>query len=140
MVAKSLNPGWRTITLNVVRDATAPVSVVVDTGTGGQPQERTQYLLNRDRGAILKTTGFANGSLGQRLRAFVRFGHTGEYYGLPGQAIAGLSSLGACVLVYTGLSLSIRRLRAKLGRKEGSMLDRKLVREYEAVETAARAD
>jgi uncharacterized iron-regulated membrane protein len=57
-----------------------------------------------------KSDAFADGSLGQRLRAFVRFGHTGEYGGLLGQTIAAIASLGACVLVYTGLSLAIRRL------------------------------
>ncbi len=52
-----------------------------------------------------------------RLLATVRFGHTGEYGGLPGQVIGALASLGACMLVYTGLSLTIRRLRARLQRK-----------------------
>ncbi|MBV9227147.1 MAG: PepSY domain-containing protein [Acidobacteriaceae bacterium] len=116
-VTKSLNADWRTITLNVVRDANAPVSAVVDTGTGGQPQKRTQYLLDRETGTVVKTSTFADGSLGQRLRAFVRFGHTGEYGGWLGQVIAAIASLAACVLVYTGLSLSIRRLSAKLKSK-----------------------
>jgi uncharacterized iron-regulated membrane protein len=116
-VAKTLNPDWRTITLNVARGASTPVSATVDTGTGGQPQKRTQYLLNRDTGRVIKITSFADGSLGQRLRAFVRFGHTGEYGGLPGQVIAAIASLGACMLVYTGLSLTIRRLRARLKRQ-----------------------
>jgi hypothetical protein len=102
--AKTLNPAWRTITLNIARNAKAPVQAVIDTGTGGQPQKRTQYVLNRDTGAVVKTSSFADGSLGQRLRAFVRFGHTGEYGGWMSQVIAALSSLGACVLVYTGLS------------------------------------
>lgn len=113
-VAKTLNPDWRTITLNVARGAIAPISATVDTGTGGQPQDRTQYALNRDTGRVLKSTSFADGSLGQRLRMFVRFGHTGEYGGLPGQVIAAIASLGACLLVYTGLTLAIRRLRARL--------------------------
>jgi uncharacterized iron-regulated membrane protein len=116
-VAKTLNAHWRTITINIVRDANAPVSAVIDTGTGGQPQKRTQFWLNRDTGAVVKTSTFAEGSLGQRLRAFVRFGHTGEYAGWFGQAIAAIASLGACVLVYTGLSLAIRRWAAKLKRK-----------------------
>jgi uncharacterized iron-regulated membrane protein len=117
LAAKTVNPDWRTITLNVARDANAPVSASIDAGTGGQPQRRTQYLLNRATGAVVKTTNFADGSLGQRLRAFVRFGHTGEYYGWAGQAIAAAASLGACVLVYTGLSLSIRRLITTLKRR-----------------------
>jgi len=114
--AKSVDPHWRTITLTLVRDAKSPVQVIVDSGSGGQPQKRTQYLLNRDTAAILKTTTFGDGSLGQRLRAFVRFGHTGEWGGWPGQLVAALVSLGACVLVYTGLSLSIRRLMTRLNR------------------------
>ena len=115
--AMGLNPEWRTITLNVARIPNAPVSASVDTGTGGQPQKRTQYLLNQETGAVVKTVAFTDGSLGQRLRAFVRFGHTGEYGGLVGQAIAGLASLGACFLVYTGFALAIRRLLANLKRR-----------------------
>jgi uncharacterized iron-regulated membrane protein len=67
---------------------------------------------------------FADGSLGQRLRAFVRFGHTGEYGGWPGQIIAAFASLGACVLVYTGLSLAIRRLARALKGKKVQLSDR----------------
>jgi uncharacterized iron-regulated membrane protein len=39
-----------------------------------------------------------------------RFLHTGEAGGWPGQTLAGLASAGAAVLVYTGLSLALRRL------------------------------
>lgn len=77
-VARSVNPDWQTITINVARDASVPVAVVIDTSTGGQPQKRTQCLLNRNTGAVVKTSTFADSSLGQKLRAFVRFGHTGE--------------------------------------------------------------
>jgi uncharacterized iron-regulated membrane protein len=125
MIAKALNHDWRTITLNIARDAHAPVAAVIDTGTGGQPQKRTQYLLDRNTGAVVKESTFADTSLGQRLRSFVRFGHTGEYYGALGQAIAGLASFGACLLVYTGLSLSLRRLAAKLKRDKGTTSARK---------------
>ena len=120
-ISKTFVPAWRTITLNVARGANAPVQVMVDAGTGGQPQKRTQYLLNRDTGAVLRTTKFTNGTMGQRLRSFVRFGHTGEWGGLAGQLIAAIASLAACVLVYTGLSLSIRRLIARLTRKRNSI-------------------
>ena len=89
-VAQRPNPDWRT------------VSASIDVGSGGQPQKRTQYSLNRETGAVVKISAFASGSLGQRLRTFVRFGHTGEYGGWLGQVIAALASLGTCVLVYTG--------------------------------------
>jgi hypothetical protein len=119
-ISKTFDPNWRTITLNTVPDASSPVQVAVDTGAGGQPQKRTRYLLDRNTGAVLKATTFADGSLGQRLRAFVRFGHTGEWGGWAGQLIAAITSLAACVLVYTGLSLSIRRLIARLKRNRSS--------------------
>jgi uncharacterized iron-regulated membrane protein len=42
----------------------------------------------------------------------VRFGHTGELGGLPGQLAAGLACVGGAVLVWTGLALAFRRLIA----------------------------
>ena len=136
-IAKALDKDWRTITLNIVQDANAPVTAVIDTGTGGQPQLKTQYLLNRNTGAVMKASTFADSSLGQRLRSFVRFGHTGEYYGVVGQAVAGLASFGACLLVYSGLSLSIRRLAGKFKRKPGMGSPR---RDWDTNEVAPSAD
>ena len=52
----------------------------------------------------------AKQTAGQRARTWVRFAHTGEYYGVIGQTVAALASLLACVLVYTGLALAWRRL------------------------------
>jgi uncharacterized iron-regulated membrane protein len=49
-------------------------------------------------------------SAGQRARTWFRFVHTGEQYGVIGQTIAGLASLAACFLVYSGLALAWRRL------------------------------
>jgi uncharacterized iron-regulated membrane protein len=46
----------------------------------------------------------------------MRFVHTGEYYGLTGQTIAGIASLGGALLVWTGLALAYRRFRAWLAR------------------------
>jgi uncharacterized iron-regulated membrane protein len=97
-------------------------------------------LLNRETGAVLKTSTFANGSLGQRLRAFVRFGHTGEYYGSAGQTIAAFASLGACVLVCTGLWLSIRRLTAKLKRNKGTPSASNAVNRTELTEIAVELE
>jgi uncharacterized iron-regulated membrane protein len=54
---------------------------------------------------------------GQRARVWFRFIHTGEIYGVVGQTIAGLASLAACFLAYTGLALAYRRLLRPLWRK-----------------------
>ena len=41
---------------------------------------------------------------------FLRFIHTGERYGVIGSTIAGIASLAASFLVWTGMALSWRRL------------------------------
>ena len=53
----------------------------------------------------------------QRARTWLRFIHTGEVYGVLGQTIAGLASLAACFLAYTGLALAWRRLIVPLYRR-----------------------
>ena len=59
----------------------------------------------------MKVERFADVSRGIRWRIFMRFAHTGEVLGVVGQTIAGIASLGACVLAYTGAALSWRRWR-----------------------------
>jgi uncharacterized iron-regulated membrane protein len=57
--------------------------------------------------------GFANGDTGGKLRAWSRFLHTGEEFGIIGQTIAMLASFGALFLVWTGFSMAWRRLSPK---------------------------
>ena len=49
-------------------------------------------------------------SAGGQAWGTARFLHTGEYFGVVGQTVAGVVSLLACVLVYTGIVLAWRRL------------------------------
>ncbi|MYH08973.1 MAG: PepSY domain-containing protein [Gemmatimonadales bacterium] len=58
---------------------------------------------------------FADGTPARRAQQFLRYAHTGEYWGLPGQLLAGLFSLAAALMVWTGLSLAVRRLRRFVG-------------------------
>lgn len=60
-------------------------------------------------GAILRRENFADLSPGRQARTWTRFLHTGEALGLVGQFVAGLATLGGCVLVYTGFALAWRR-------------------------------
>jgi uncharacterized iron-regulated membrane protein len=107
--AEAQVPGWRTITLRLPA-AGDPAVFAIDSGTGGQPQFRSTLTLDRATGAVVRWEPFASQSLGRRLRSWTRFTHTGEYYGLVGQTIAGLVTAGAVVLVVTGLALAVRRL------------------------------
>jgi uncharacterized iron-regulated membrane protein len=60
---------------------------------------------------------FADLTPGRRIRNVMRFAHTGEVLGIPGQTIAGVVSAGGAVLVWTGFALAWRRFRAWLRRR-----------------------
>ena len=105
-------PGWRSISFRLPTGADAPFVFTIDEGTGGQPQKRATLTLNRSTAEVERWEPFASLSSGRQLRSWLRFAHTGEVYGIAGQTIAGLVSLGASVLVFTGLLLAIRRLLA----------------------------
>ncbi|MBY0505868.1 MAG: PepSY domain-containing protein [Bryobacteraceae bacterium] len=109
-------PGWRTISLRVPASNDAPVTFVIDGGYAGQPQLRTSLTLDR-AGQTLTAENFASFNAGRQWRTWLRFVHTGEYYGLPGQTIAGLATAATVILVYTGIALALRRLSAWIARR-----------------------
>jgi uncharacterized iron-regulated membrane protein len=102
-------PGWRSINLRLAGAGEGPAVFTIDEGNGGQPQLRSTLSLNRKTGEVVRWEPFAAQTAGRRLRSWTRFTHTGEYYGLVGQTVAGIASAGAVVLVVTGLSLALRR-------------------------------
>ena len=104
--------GWRTITLRVPANDQAPLAFTIDSGSGGEPQKRGTLTLDAASGAVVTWEPFSSNSPGRRLRSILRFAHTGEVLGLPGQTIAGIASAGGGFLVYTGLALSLRRFLA----------------------------
>jgi len=116
-VAEKQVSDWRTINVRIPASERAPVVFAIDKGDGGQPQHRSTLTLNRATGEVVSFEAFADQSLGRRLRSISRFAHTGEVLGLPGQTIAGLATAGSVVLVWTGIALSLRRLRAWVTRR-----------------------
>ena len=100
---------WRTVSVRFTPNPQAPWVFTVDSGYGGQPQKRQTLTIDRATAAVMKSESFDNLTLGRRMRSWLRFTHTGEFYGLIGQTIAGVVSAGGAVLVYTGLSLALRR-------------------------------
>lgn len=115
--AQSQIPEWRTMTTRFATGAAAPVVISVDEGYAGQPQFRTTLTIDRASGIVSKAENFASLTAGRRARSWLRFAHTGEIYGLPGQTVAGLVSAGGAVLVYTGIALALRRGLAWLRRR-----------------------
>lgn len=102
-------PGWQAITIDLPASIRDPVRVAVDRGTGRQPSRSEDLLFDRATGELVGRAGWPTFSRGFKIRRWLRFAHTGEVYGVLGQSIAGAASLGAAVLVWTGLAMSWRR-------------------------------
>jgi uncharacterized iron-regulated membrane protein len=102
-------PEWRSINLRIPTAADAPVVFTIDRGYAGQPQKRGTLTLHRTSGDVVSWEPYASLSAGRQLRTWLRFVHTGEFYGLAGQTVAGLVSFGGAVLMYTGFALAFRR-------------------------------
>lgn len=110
-IATERMPDWRAISLAWPKTVDAPLVYTIDRGMGGEPTKRATLTLSRT-GEPATWQPFDSLTAGRRARSILRFTHTGEVLGFWGQTIAGLVSLGAAVLVYTGLALSLRRLLA----------------------------
>jgi uncharacterized iron-regulated membrane protein len=100
---------WKTISVQLPIPKNGPVAFSVDAGMGGQPQLRSTVTLNRSTGSIIRSERFQDMDPGVRARLWMRFIHTGEYYGFAGQTLAGIASAAGAVLVWTGLALTFRR-------------------------------
>jgi len=111
-LAESKVPGWRTISLRLPRASDPSAVFVIDSGNGGLPQNRAQLALNRKTLAESRWETFDTYNRGRRWRFWIRFTHTGEAFGFVGQFVASVAALGGVFLVYTGLSLAIRRFLA----------------------------
>jgi len=75
-------------------------------------------FLDNNTAEVVKVKRNTDWPKGAQAWGVARFLHTGEYFGLVGQTIAGLASLAACFLVYTGFTLSWRRLVAPYLRRD----------------------
>ena len=107
--AAAATPGWRTLTIDLPDSAREPFVVAVDRGTGRQPSRSEDLLFDGTTGELVGRAGYPTFSRGFQVRRWLRFAHTGEVYGVVGQSLAGVVSLGAAVLVWTGLAMSWRR-------------------------------
>ena len=109
--AEAWVPGWRTLTLNVPHPSDREVRVEIRGGRAGQPHKSGVFTVDAVSGTPRTWQSFADATPSRRAQQFLRYAHTGEYWGLGGQLVAGLFSLAAALMVWTGLALAARRLR-----------------------------
>jgi uncharacterized iron-regulated membrane protein len=115
--AQAQVPGWQSIALRVPASPGAPAVFNIDRGDGGQPHLRSTLTLDAQTGGVIAHETFTDLTVGRRIRNTMRFAHTGEVLGIPGQTVAGVASAGGAVLVWTGLALAWRRFRSWTGRR-----------------------
>jgi uncharacterized iron-regulated membrane protein len=133
-IAKQQVPQWKSITIEVPQPQDRTLNVSVDRSIGGQPEQATQFVLNRQSGHLDSVKRFSDNNAGRKLRAWARFTHTGEEFGIIGQAVAALACLGAIMLVWTGLSMAVRRLAATIRKPQTASSRSLAARPRESVE------
>jgi uncharacterized iron-regulated membrane protein len=103
-------PVWTTISLRLPDARQDTLNLSIDRGNGGRPDLRSQLTLDIQTGQVVRWEPFSSYNRGRQLRSWARFTHTGEAFGAFGQTVAAMVSAGAGLLVFTGLSLALRRL------------------------------
>jgi uncharacterized iron-regulated membrane protein len=86
------------------------VSFTITDGRSWNAFARSQLTVDAATGDVRQWQPYESNTLGQKARGWFRFAHTGELAGILGQMIAGIACAGGVVLVWTGLSLALRRL------------------------------
>jgi uncharacterized iron-regulated membrane protein len=114
---------WAHLTAGLVAGTVILIMSVTGTLLTFQHYARSTLTLDRRTGADIRWEPYEATSGGQKVRGWMRFAHTGELGGLPGEAAAGLASAGGGFLVWTGVALALRRLGAWLARRR-TALDR----------------
>lgn len=109
--AEAQAPAWRQLSIRLPRSADAKVTALILEEGASHPYQRSTLTLRPATAEIDAWEPYASLPLGRRLRSWVRALHTGEALGWVGQLVAGLASLGATVLVWTGSALAWRRAR-----------------------------
>lgn len=110
-VARSRLTNWQRITLPTSQRGGSVILTAELKSDDTRPRLQLLTLSTQDASVIrLSQPSTVTQSPGRRARAWMRFVHTGEQYGVIGQTVAALASLSACFLVYTGLALAWRRL------------------------------
>ena len=109
--AETRVPTWRTMILRLPPRPGGPVSASISDREYWNSFARSTLTVDGTSGAT-RWEPYARTTLGQKVRGWMRFAHTGELGGLPGEAVAGLASLGGAFLMWTGLALALRRLAA----------------------------
>lgn len=109
--AKQQDPHWASVSFRIPAAKDANIVFTIDEA-GNLPNARSRLTLDRNSSQLIHWEPFASNPRGRQWRRYARYIHTGEILGLPGEAIVFLTCIGVMAMVWTGLSLALRRLAA----------------------------
>lgn len=101
---------WESISLRlpIAKDSAV---FTIDEGIYWNKFGRSTLTIDTKTAEVSKWESYGEQNSGRRLRSWVRFTHTGETGGIVGQIIGFIACIGGAFLIWTGLSLSLRRFR-----------------------------
>ncbi len=108
---------WKSLEMRLPSEKDPNVAFRLEEGDGSDPRQRVQLVLARKDGHVVRVDHFSNNSPGRQWRLYARFIHTGEMFGVVGRIVALLACISAFILVWTGFSLSLRRVASWRKRK-----------------------
>lgn len=99
---------WKSISLRLpIAEDTA--NFTIEEGKYWNKFGRSSLTIDAKTGEISKWESYGDQNAGRQLRSWIRFTHTGETGGITGQFIGFLACIGGAFLVWTGISLALRR-------------------------------
>ncbi|TFF34641.1 PepSY-associated TM helix domain-containing protein [Mucilaginibacter psychrotolerans] len=111
--------------LRLPADTTAAYSVNI-LPKGAFENTSDAYFIDQYSGRIIGSELFANKSLGQRVRSFVKPVHTGAVYGVPTKILSFVICLLACIFPVTGVMMWLNRIGKKPKRKNAAGIKKEL--------------
>ena len=110
MFARAENhTNWKTLSLRLPVTNDSAV-FTIDEGIYWNRFGRSTLTIDAKTLEVSKWETYGEQNAARQLRSWARFTHTGETFGFVGQFIALLACIGGAFLVWTGISLALRRL------------------------------
>ena len=101
-------PGWKSISLRLPITKDAAV-FTIDEGIYWNRFGRSTLTIDTRNEEVAKWEAYGEQNSARQIRSWFRFTHTGETGGFVGQFIGFIACIIGAVLVWTGISLAIRR-------------------------------
>ncbi|MCU1321503.1 MAG: PepSY-associated helix protein [Acidobacteriaceae bacterium] len=120
--ASTQDPAWASLLLRIPPAKGKEITINLDEGDGGDPRKKSQLTLVRKSAEVTKWMRYGDNTRARKWRLLAHFIHTGELFGIVGQTLAFVTTLGSLLLVVTGFSLSIRRYLAWRLRRKRALL------------------